>query len=410
MRSIIATLCILFSAQSYSKNQFEFSNLKEVYAVYKSVGLNDMIGDTGTLYTTEFSPDGKYLLSAGSGASFVTELSTQKQTVVYSDGFDWVGNMIKSAHFSPDGKYVVTVANYSRAIIVTELSTLKIVAKLKYFEVNGGFFSRFDEARFSPDGKYVIAVLGNTVLAVELGHYSFSSDNSEGLKYEIVYMDDSENLKYKIVHNASTYSNTVNSVEFSPDGKYILTASNDNTARVSDTVTGKEVFTIKHNESVNRAEFSPDGKYILTASDDKTARVSDAVTGKEVLTLNNDRSVYTAKFSPNGKYIVTTTYTNDKVSPSKSFTGSIKIINLTTKKEMFTKKYSDASYIPVEFSPDGKYITVAPSITEPFEIIHVPTLKIVFSKKDIFFSTNKFSPDSKYFVMDIGGIVYKLSN
>ena len=50
--------------------------------------------------------------------------------------------------------------------------------------------------------------------------------------------------------------------------------------------TGKEVHTLAgHTDTVNSAAFSPDGKLVVTASDDNTAKVWDVATGEEVHTL-----------------------------------------------------------------------------------------------------------------------------
>ncbi|NMG22579.1 AAA family ATPase [Brasilonema bromeliae] len=75
----------------------------------------------------------------------------------------------------------------------------------------------------------------------------------------------------------------VTSASFSPDGKRILTASWDKTARLWDS-SGKLVTELKgHTDSVNSASFSPDGKRILTASWDKTARLWQYRTFDELL-------------------------------------------------------------------------------------------------------------------------------
>jgi WD40 repeat protein len=72
------------------------------------------------------------------------------------------------------------------------------------------------------------------------------------------------------------------SAAFSPDGKRVVTASDDNTARLWDADTGKEAAVLKgHTNRVWSAAFSPDGKRVVTASADNTARLWDADTGKE---------------------------------------------------------------------------------------------------------------------------------
>src|SRR5258706_601080 len=70
-----------------------------------------------------------------------------------------------------------------------------------------------------------------------------------------------------------THDSYVYSVNFSPDGKYVVSGSADNTARVWEAATGREVARMTHNGSVNSVAFSSDGKYVVSGSDDNTARV-----------------------------------------------------------------------------------------------------------------------------------------
>jgi len=61
---------------------------------------------------------------------------------------------------------------------------------------------------------------------------------------------------------------------FSPNGRLILTASHDRTAKLWDATDGAELAVLTgHQDVLQKAEFSSDGRRILTASADKTARI-----------------------------------------------------------------------------------------------------------------------------------------
>jgi WD40 repeat protein/tRNA A-37 threonylcarbamoyl transferase component Bud32 len=104
------------------------------------------------------------------------------------------------------------------------------------------------------------------------------------------------------------HQDTVNDVAFSPDGRWVLTASADHTARVWDVRTGQPRFDnyLQHDHFIVRASFSADGRRIVTASDDKTAKVWDAATGRLIATLRGHSGpVQDARFSPDGAQVVT---------------------------------------------------------------------------------------------------------
>jgi ribosomal protein L22 len=96
----------------------------------------------------------------------------------------------------------------------------------------------------------------------------------------------------------SGHTGEVNSVAFSPDGKWLLTGSDDKTARLWDAATGAEVRTFSgHTDQVWDVAFSPDGKEVLTGSADGTAKLWDAATGAEVRTFSgNKNGVWTVAF------------------------------------------------------------------------------------------------------------------
>ena len=145
------------------------------------------------------------------------------------------------------------------------------------------------------------------------------------------------------------HESPVNSAQFSPDGKSIVTASDDHTARVWDVATGKEITVLSgHEGAVFSARFSPDGKQIVTAGDDQTARVWDVATGKEITVLRHDDSLLGARFSPDGKQIVTTS--RDK---------NARVWDAATGQELATLRGHADWVIRAQFSPDGKSIVTA---------------------------------------------------
>ena len=99
------------------------------------------------------------------------------------------------------------------------------------------------------------------------------------------------------------HDDVVNSAVFSPDGRRILTGSEDHTARIWDAETGEQLHELRgHDTRVLAAAFSPDGERVVTASSDQTARVWDASTGEIVAVLRgHDARVSGAAFAPTGR-------------------------------------------------------------------------------------------------------------
>ncbi len=97
------------------------------------------------------------------------------------------------------------------------------------------------------------------------------------------------------------------SAAFNADGRQLLTASEDRTARIWNALTGEELTPrLRHGDEVRWAEFSQDGRQVLTASSDMTARLWDAGTGKPIgQPLVHTNPVQLAHFSRDGTLIVT---------------------------------------------------------------------------------------------------------
>jgi WD40 repeat protein len=183
------------------------------------------------------------------------------------------------------------------------------------------------------------------------------------------------------------HRNRVTSVSFSPDGKTLASSSDDNTIKIWDIATGKEIRTLDglHN-GVNSIGFSPDGK-TLASGNDNTIKIWDITTGKEIRTLDGySRWVGNGNFSPNGKILA-----------SGSSDNTITLWNVATGKEIRTLKGDINLAKSVSFSPDGKTLVSGSYLFNIITVWDVATGKEIrtFRGPGDMFGSVSFSPNGK---------------
>lgn len=136
---------------------------------------------------------------------------------------------------------------------------------------------------------------------------------------------------------------------FSPDGRRILLVSSDGVARICDSQSGRVLIELRgHTDRVVSGAFSPDGRRLVTASLDKTARIWNAATGQELLRLVHDDWVYTARFSFDGRRVVT-----------GSHDESARIWDASTGREILRLSGLGEAVFAAAFSHDGRRLVTA---------------------------------------------------
>ena len=139
-------------------------------------------------------------------------------------------------------------------------------------------------------------------------------------------------------------------IAFSPDGTRLATASADTTAKLWDVETGDELFSLGgHTGAVNGIAFSPDGMQLATASADGTARTWDTETGEKILTLAaHTLFVNSVTFSPDGRRLATA-----------SADRTAMLWDVETGQVIQTLSGHTNAVLHVAFSPDGRHLVTA---------------------------------------------------
>lgn len=133
----------------------------------------------------------------------------------------------------------------------------------------------------------------------------------------------------------------VASVMFSPDGHLALV----NRHRLLDVTTGKCLCDLIGPSYVTCATFLPDGRFVLSGSDDKTLQLWDVATGKCLRIFEgHTSSVKSVAFSPDGHFAL-----------SGSWDKTVRLWELTTGKCLCTFEGHTDVVTSVAFSPDGRF-------------------------------------------------------
>jgi WD40 repeat protein len=102
--------------------------------------------------------------------------------------------------------------------------------------------------------------------------------------------------------------------------------------------------------------FSPDGKRLVSASEDLTVMVWDLGSGEAVLPLpGHTRPPYSAAFSPDGKRIASASGPGERQGPG----GEVIVWDAATGKELVHLDSPTCGFFGVAFSPDGKHLAAA---------------------------------------------------
>jgi len=190
-----------------------------------------------------------------------------------------------------------------------------------------------------------------------------------------------------LVKTLKGHSSHVFSAQFSPDSNRIVTAGGE-TAKIWEVSTGIQVkMLIGHAKIVHSAAYSPDGGVIVTTSEDGTAKLWNAQTGKEIRSMDVKKGwVYDAAFHPSGASVVT-----------GAQGGEVSLWNVANGRQIRTFSGHSRAITSVTFSPSGRYIATS-SIDNTAKIWEAGSGRLIHTLQGDTIGQVSFSPDSRYIV------------
>jgi WD40 repeat protein/serine/threonine protein kinase/tetratricopeptide (TPR) repeat protein len=145
-------------------------------------------------------------------------------------------------------------------------------------------------------------------------------------------------------------------IRFSADGQVVL-LGDAYRLYLFKTDAGEKPFAgpLKHDSFLRDADFSPNGKLVVTASEDRTVRVWEVATGKPVgHTLSHEYSVVRVKFSPDSDMVATGGGTL-RVLGDKPW-GLARLWKVTTGEPVGQPMPHQQMVLSLAFSPDGQVL------------------------------------------------------
>lgn len=312
---------------------------------------------SNVVWDVAFSPDARWLAVAGHLGAAIYDARTGVRHHELP-----MGGLVSRVAFSPDSQRLATS---------TEPGSLRVWDVATGAPVTDALKSagRIHDLWYSPDGRWLVvgAPLDQVrLLDSETGRTVAESPEAGAALVTSVMTPDQRRLISGTVHGdvhfwslpdmkplapSGRHRSVVWATRLSHDGRWLATASGDQTVLIWDTETGRVIREFRCEKAAYGAVFSPDGRRILIGSADRTARIREIESGRQVSeTMRHPGGVWHVQFSPDGLQVAT----GDDA-------GYARLWDTATGLPLGHWLRSSATLKRIAFSPDGRQLATASS-------------------------------------------------
>jgi WD40 repeat protein len=233
------------------------------------------------LRTAAISPDGKSLVTSDSSPSVqVWDMQTGNRRSSIGIPIDRSPNVfpqntpepVDEIKFSPRGKYILLTQGYIGAFQF-DFTSGNLTRLISQSQLQGDVVL---SGAYSPDERYLVIAtprqsvmvdISTNTIARILGPANLIQYSPDG-RYILTSQFQGNTRLWELASSKVVHVFTGDQGELSPDGHYVLTATLDGTATLWDTQTATSQYKFKGNSKpINRFDFSPDSRFILISSD-----------------------------------------------------------------------------------------------------------------------------------------------
>jgi WD40 repeat protein len=244
------------------------SNKVRLFDVQTGKEQADLGGHTGSVAAIAIASDGKTLISRGADGTLRRwDAASGNELSQFT-----VPGGVNSIAFAPDGQSIAAGRSDS-SIQLLDATTGKELRKLQ------GHANGTAVLVFSPDGKTLASRGGDNQIRL------YEVATGKDLRQITVQADNRGNPggAVVVVNGRGFYGGTGLGLVFSPDGKLLASPGANQTLRLWDVATGKEIrqIALPKQRGIGSFAFSPDGRVLATENTDQTVSLWEVASGRE---------------------------------------------------------------------------------------------------------------------------------